>query len=833
MKTINYAIDLGTTNSLISRNDNGEVRVFKNPFGQREELPSVVGFRGERILIGDKALEYLEKDPGNVFGGFKRKMGTDESFWIESQMRSISAIELSSIVLKELKNFVQDDKQISQVVITIPASFDTVQSNATKKAGYESGFSNVVLLQEPIAACLAFANTHKDVDKSGKWLVYDLGGGTFDVAIVNIDDEELKVIDHKGDNYLGGMDFDNAIVEKILLPKIFSTEGCEGWSSKGEQKTSEFQKLYYVLLNKAESIKKELSTSEVALLDLTILNDNGEEIDLYFDVTRDQFNEVISDKVNYSMSIVDELLKVNDLRISDIKQVVLVGGSTLVPLVKQSIESKLGASVNQSVDPTNAVAVGASHYAGTKIAQAEEGISTEAKAPTEQLPFDVELSYLKASREPSEMVLLKFSGDFNGVHYRIVRSDKGFDSGLKSAGPKGMEMVNLVPNMANQFEVLFFRADQSPIEGSTKTLMIVHGQYNVDGQPLPNDICLEVDDFDYDRTKLEIVFKKNDILPLKKRLYRELSKTILKSGDTSLIINVVEGNGLSSPSSNQVIGCIEVKPDMLDFDLIKGTEVEIDIEVSESRDLTVSVFLSMTDQEFKEVFSPTSRNVSIGRLREEIRVLSRKVDAEFNSLQSTENYEQLQKVADMRNELSAVRGELDVAEKSMNTDLKYQLEERKRRVAQKFDALESAGKGSEEKSRYLEEKQRSLELFEKYPEMDRKYRTKFNQIISTEEDMMRSDMAHFARVKADELESMNNQIGWESNENVVGIFFYYKHFHMDAYTDRKRAKQLIEAGDTAVDNNRIEEVKSILHQLHALLPPDLKNDVTIQGTGLG
>lgn len=833
MKTINYAIDLGTTNSLISRNDNGEIRVFKNPFGQREELPSVVGFRGERILIGDKALEYLEKDPGNVFGGFKRKMGTDESFWIESQMRSISAIELSSIVLKELKNFVQDDKQISQVVITIPASFDTVQSNATKKAGYESGFSNVVLLQEPIAACLAFANTHKDVDKSGKWLVYDLGGGTFDVAIVNIDDEELKVIDHKGDNYLGGMDFDNAVVEKILLPKIFSTEGCEGWSSKGEQKTSEFQKLYYVLLNKAESIKKELSTSEVALLDLTILNDKGEEVDLYFDITRDQFNEVISDKVNYSMSIVDELLKVNDLRISDIKQVVLVGGSTLVPLVKQSIESKLGASVNQSVDPTNAVAVGASHYAGTKIAQAEDTTSTETGASTEQLPFEVELSYLKASREPSEMVLLKFSGDFNGVHYRIVRSDKGFDSGLKSAGPKGMEMVTLVPNMANQFEVLFFRADQSPIEGSTKTLMIVHGQYNVDGQPLPNDICLEVDDFDYDRTKLEIVFKKNDILPLKKRLYRELSKTILKSGDTSLIINVVEGNGLSSPSSNQVIGCIEVKPEMLDFDLIKGTEVEIDIEVSESRDLTVSVFLSMTDQEFKEVFSPTSRNVSIGRLKEEIRVLSRKVDAEFNSLQSTENYEQLQKVADMRNELSAVRGELDVAEKSMNTDLKYQLEERKRRVAQKFDALESAGKGSEEKSRYLEEKQRSLELFEKYPEMDRKYRTKYNQIIATEEDMMRSDMAHFARVKADELESMNNQIGWESNENVVGIFFYYKHFHMDAYTDRKRAKQLIEAGDTAVDKNRIEEVKSILHQLHALLPPDLKNDVTIQGTGLG
>jgi molecular chaperone DnaK len=831
MKTINYAIDLGTTNSLISRNDHGEVRVFKNPFGQREELPSVVGFRGERILIGDKALEYLEKDPGNVFGGFKRKMGTDENFWIESQARSISAIDLSAIVLKELKNFVQDDQSITQTVITIPASFDTVQSNATKKAGYESGFTNVVLLQEPIAACLAFANAQKDVSKEGKWLVYDLGGGTFDVAIVSIGEEELKVIDHKGDNYLGGMDFDNAIVEKILLPKIFETEGCAGWKEKSEQKSADFQKLYFVLLNKAESVKKELSGSTVSMLDLTIPNDNREDVDLYFDITREQFNEVIKDKVNYSMTLVDDLLAANNMSISDIEQVVLVGGSTLVPLVKQTIESKLGASVNQSIDPTNAVAVGAAHYAGTKIAQAE-GAQVEEVVEEVDAPFDVDLSYLKATRESSEMVLLKFSGEYSGIKYRIVRSDKGFDSGLKSAGPKSMEMVNLVQNAPNQFEVLFFNEDQSPVVGMKKEVLIVHGQYNVDGQPLPNDICIEIDDFDYDRTKLEIIFKKNDILPLKKRLYRELSKTILKSGKDSLIINVVEGNGKSSPSSNQVIGCIEVTPDQLDFDLIKGTEVEIDIEISESRDLTVSVFLSMTDQEFKEVFSPTSRNVSLTRLNEELNVLERNVSREFHNLQDTEDYEQLQVVADMRREVEAIKVELASAEKSMNSDLKYHLEERKRRVAQKFDTLESEGKGSQEKTRYLDEKRYTLELFEKYPDMERRFRSKYDQIVSSEEEMMKSDMVHFVRVKADELQSLNHEIGWESNEHVERLFFHYKHWLIQEYTDQKRAKQLIEAGDEALDKGRLNEVKSILNQLHALLPKELKEQ-TIQGTGLG
>lgn len=267
--------------------------------------------------------------------------------------------------------------------------------------------------------------------------------------------------------------------------------------------------------------------------------------------------------------------------------------------------------------------------------------------------------------------------------------------------------------------------------------------------------------------------------------------------------------------------------------MIKGTEVEIDIEISESRDLIVSVFLSMTDQEFKEVFSPTSRNVSMSRLKEELRTLMRNVNSEFALLESTENYEQLQKVVDMRDELQEISNELEVAESSMNSDLKYHLEERKRRVAQKFDTLESEGKGSKEKSRYLQEKQYTLELFEKHPEMDRKFRDKFNQITSTEEEMMKSDMAHFARVKADELSSLNHEIGWESNENVANIFFYYKHFHIEHYTNENKAKQLIEAGDAAIDKERMNEVKSILHQLHGLLPKEVKEKVTIQGTGLG
>src|ERR1051325_9516940 len=214
--TINFGIDLGTTNSVIAKYHQGKVEVFKNPVGHKETLPSVVAFRKDRIIVGDKAKEYLLKDPENVVGSFKRKMGTTESFFITNISDTKTPVDLSSLVLKELKNFIYTGEPLEAAIITIPASFDTIQSNATKKAGELAGFDEVFLLQEPIAASLAFANKsdNKD-DAEGQWLVYDLGGGTFDVALVKISNGEMKVLDHQGDNFLGGLDFDNRIIEKI------------------------------------------------------------------------------------------------------------------------------------------------------------------------------------------------------------------------------------------------------------------------------------------------------------------------------------------------------------------------------------------------------------------------------------------------------------------------------------------------------------------------------------------------------------------------------------------------------------------------------------------
>ena len=255
--TINFGIDLGTTNSAITKFVKGEVIVFNNPLDYgRATLPSVVAYRKDRIIVGSGAKKYLEKDPKNVIGAFKRKMGTSESYKIKSLNESKTPIDLSAQVIKELKTFVNTDENIDSTVITIPASFDLIQSNATKEAGYQAGFKQIVLLQEPIAASLAYANMKKTRELSdGQWLVYDLGGGTFDVALVKINEGEMKIIDHEGDNFLGGADFDQLIVEKLIIPEINEEYSFENLENDLKSAAGKYNARYYVLLKRAEEAK--------------------------------------------------------------------------------------------------------------------------------------------------------------------------------------------------------------------------------------------------------------------------------------------------------------------------------------------------------------------------------------------------------------------------------------------------------------------------------------------------------------------------------------------------------------------------------------------------
>jgi molecular chaperone DnaK len=245
------------------------------------------------------------------------------------------------------------------VVITIPASFDTLQSNATKKAGYEAGFAEVVLLQEPIAASLAFANKQENAEElNGQWLVYDLGGGTFDVALVRFDDGEMRVMDHEGDNFLGGLDFDNLIIERIVVPYLRSQADFGDLLAEMKNDGGRYNKLYYELRLKAEEVKIALSSRMETDIEFLIEDTEGSEHDVVLPIGRALFESIVGEKIGYTLDLIKSVLEKNSLQTTDIQQIIMIGGSTYIPLVKKRIAEELGIKVNQSVDPTNAVAIG-------------------------------------------------------------------------------------------------------------------------------------------------------------------------------------------------------------------------------------------------------------------------------------------------------------------------------------------------------------------------------------------------------------------------------------------------------------------------------------------
>jgi molecular chaperone DnaK len=828
--TVNFGIDLGTTNSCIAKYDQGKVEVFKNPIGHKETLPSVVAFRKQRIIVGEKAKDYLEKDPHNVVGSFKRKMGTSETFHIESLDENKTPIELSAQVLKELKTFVYTGEQVDAAVITIPASFDTIQSNATKKAGFQAGFSEVFLLQEPIAASLAYANKEDDNDiEEGQWLVYDLGGGTFDVALVMIKDGEMKVVDHQGDNFLGGLDFDNRIIEKIVIPHLEKEGKFENLEQELKSANGRYNKLYYELLNKAEEVKVNLSGHEQTEIEFEVEDMSGELLDIYFTITRADFENAIEDQIQVTIDMISTIMERNNVTKDDANYILMIGGSTYIPRVRGMINEQLSITVNCNIDPTTAVAMGAAYFAGTKtMSQPVE--ETEQEEGALESNIVITTAYQKATQEEEEYFTAKVEGDFKGMFYRIQRDDGGFDSGLKDLKERITEDLPLNKNAYNYFTLKVYDGKNNPIKATVPKIEIVHGKFNVLGQPLPNDICIEVDDHDNQTTKLEVIFEKNSILPLKRTITREITKTISKNSSDSVIINILEGPKFATPSSNNSIGSIEIKAEDLERDLVKGSDIEIILEMSEDRDLKIVTYLMMTDQEFSNLFSPSERHVNINRLNDEINELQRRLSKEIRTAEKNEDYETAASLQMLEVELNDVANSAQKVSADDVTDNKYQLEDRKRHIAFRIDDLTKDKKITEVMTDYISAK-RECEWLVK-DEGSESEQKEFENIIAKEKQYISAGSPTMMRELLEKLYSLSWKINWRRPAYVISLYRYYSIAKYEEYPDKNKANRYIEAGERALDRQNYDELRVIINQLYSLLPEDRKDQMLNQ-TGIG
>ncbi|HJW15992.1 MAG TPA: Hsp70 family protein [Flavisolibacter sp.] len=844
MKPVNFGIDLGTTNSLIAKYDGNKVVVFKNPVGQKETLASVVAYRPERILVGDKAREYLTKDPINVFGNFKRKMGTDERYYVVNIDDNITPVQLSELVLKELKNFIYTGETPEACVITIPASFDTMQSNATLKAGQAAGFKEIFLLQEPIAASLAFFNQFpEDLQKDGYWLVYDLGGGTFDAALVQATDQELKIVDHEGNNFLGGADFDFAIIEKIIVPEIIHRTGIEDFEEEFRVKHGKYEKLYYEILYYAEEAKKELSYSKSVFVEFSA-ELNNKRYDFSIPITREKTDEIFLPLINETIRLVKNVLENNRLSSKDINQLVLVGGSTYVPQVREQLALQTGIPLNFSSDPTTSIVAGAAWYAANKYYESSgenkiisaEAIASEILSTVEFIEPElrIETSYSKASRDKEEVLLLFCDGAYENKFFRIIRMDGGFDSGFVGLKAKKTEFLPLLPSVTNHFTLSVYDNRYEEIKSLSREISITQGKYTIGGQPLPYDISIEIDDVENKTTKLEAIFERNSVLPQKRTIYREISKTISKGSKDAIIINILEGDKSARPSSNLTIGCIEITGRDLKTDLVKGSDIEIQLHITDSRVLETSVFLVMTQQEFKNVFSISEKQINLERLREQYHLLENELIQTIRQFQYNENDAWEIKANALLEDLQSVKERLFKLKSNDKSDEKYVIAEKIMRVSQASDKLGGNERIAMLVEEYFEAKERVMETINTCDFEKQEMLKKFQKIEQSEDSFIRSKNVSFIANKLKQLDDLHWDALCNTTSFLISRYIMWRELPAESYKDYPAALSLMKMADASLEKEKYPEFRRQVFSLtHLMVTVKDHINQVFKGTGIG
>ncbi|WP_409370073.1 molecular chaperone DnaK [Lysinibacillus sp. 38-6] len=344
-------IDLGTTNSCVSVLEGGEPKVIPNPEGNRT-TPSVVAFKNGEKQVGEVAKRQSVTNPNTIIS-IKSKMGTAEKVTVED--KDYTPQEVSAMILQYLKGYAEDylGEKVTKAVITVPAYFNDAQRQATKDAGKIAGLEVERIINEPTAAALAYGLDKQDVDQ--KVLVFDLGGGTFDVSILELGDGVFEVLATAGDNKLGGDDFDDAVIE-YLVAEFKKENGIDLSKDKMAMQR---------LKDAAEKAKKDLSGVTSTQISLPFIT-AGEAGPLHLEIslTRAKFDEITLPLVNRTVGPVRQALSDAGLSTSEIDQVILVGGSTRIPAVQEAVRKETGKEPHRGVNPDEVVAMGAAVQGG-------------------------------------------------------------------------------------------------------------------------------------------------------------------------------------------------------------------------------------------------------------------------------------------------------------------------------------------------------------------------------------------------------------------------------------------------------------------------------------
>ncbi len=611
---IDYGIDLGTTNSAIARMENG-VPTIKKSDTLKDTFPSCIHFNKKKdVIVGDaayntmkndnaRALKTFETGKTNTFIEFKRTMGTTHKYESSNMGRAFTSEELSAEILKTLKSVVKDEN-INSIVITVPAKFLNPQNEATKEAAKLLGFKHIELLQEPVAAATAYGLGSKS--KDGFWLVFDFGGGTFDAALIKAEEGILTVKDTDGDNWLGGKNLDEAIVDQIIIPNLQQNYAIDSVLEDTDKK----EILRNAVKFFAEEAKIQLSFKDSHnilsnLGDLPFEDDNGDEPEIDVLVTQKDMENAVAPIFQKAIAITKELLKRNNLKGSDLGALILVGGPTYSPILRRMLKEQITDKVDTSVDPMTVVAKGAALFASTI------SVSDEVKETTrDKTKLQLDIKYEATTVELDEMVNLKLlkektTGTFpEKIYADVVRFDGLWSSGKKLIGEKATIVdVLLVEGRSNSFEINVYDEAGNKLECQPHQFSILQGIGGLDGmQVLPYHIGIGR----YFRTEDKDLFFPVKGLEKNKRVGKGIvgvinglkTRSAIRPGMIQDILRIpiyqgdfnAEG---SNPILNNLITEVIITGETLPTLLPSGSDLDITIKVDSSQLMKFSAYFPL------------------------------------------------------------------------------------------------------------------------------------------------------------------------------------------------------------------------------------------------
>lgn len=824
---IDYGIDLGTTNSAISRMENGEATIKKTDM-QADTMPSCVYINKKKaIQIGQTAYNALKRqklnamkswdsEDDNAFIEFKRTMGTDKKYPSSNFEKDLTSEELSAEVLKTLKSFVKDEN-VNSIVITVPAAFKNNQKEATREAAKLAGFNHIELLQEPVAASMAYGlDSNK---KDGFWLVFDFGGGTFDAALLKVEEGIMKVIDTEGDNYLGGKNLDFAIVDEIILPYIqenFVIDSILGDDTK-KQILRNAMKFY------AEETKIKLSFNDTHnilsdLGDIPGEDDEGEEFELDITVTQNDIARAVSPVFQKAIDVSLSLLERNNLKGSSLDSLILVGGPTFSPVLRKMLEVQI-CKPDTSADPMTVVSKGAALYASTV------DVSEEVREQTrDKTKIQLEIANESSTVETEEFVPIKILADKTEgeipekVFAEVTRGDKAWSSGKVEINTIG-EVVEIQLNegKTNVFEVVLFDDKGNILESEPSSFSVIQGS-KIGSSTLPYNVGIELKDKTTGKVRFKTIkgLEKNQSIPaIGTRNGLKTQKQIRPGMDSDFIkIPVYEGEHASEGTRaiyNEHVTDIRISGADLPSLLPENSDVDLTVNIDRSEKITVTAYFPYLDYSTEIEVDSTKTSIETSWLENEIR----KAKGSISELKQ-DGYSD-------NGQLQKVEAELEKIEKSFennknDVDGKQEVLTNLRKSLKAIDELNETTEWPKLEETLKEEFYR-LEKVNNDLGNDKTTQV-VNQFRSQLDEIIRSKDVKLGNVLLEEIEGFFIQLTFIYQ--LIGfIRSHNENFGSYSWKDSGRARTLLNKGLQIIgENPTVDELHPVVISLIDLLPND-------------